>query len=89
MGDPTDNIKALPKKVGDPMIPVEGVARQPYKFTEKIAIAHLDEYGWNWEGVVKIFESRGFGEEEALLNRRLVGMDHWTPKKGVRLWEPK
>ena len=91
-GDPTDNIKALPKKAGDPMIPVEGLEkgkRQPFKVTEKIACELLDEFGWDWQGVVKAFESKGFSEKEAILNRRLVGMDQWHPKKGVKLWKPK
>ena len=91
MGDPTDNIKALPKKIGDKMIPVEGLPkgqRQPYKVTEKIAIELLDEFGWDDDGVLAIFKSRGFGEKERTLNRRLIGMDQWTPKKGLQLWQP-
>ena len=92
MGDPTDNIKALPKKKGDPMIPCilpEGVKRQPFKVTEKLAIDLLDEFGWDWEGVIKAYESKGFSEKEAIVTKRLVSMNHWTPKKGVRLWTPK
>ncbi len=91
MGDSTDNIKALPKKLGDPMIdgiPTPGI-RKPFKVTEKLAMELLDNFGWNWGGVVKSFESKGFGEKEALLNRRLIGMDQWTPKKGVVLWDNK
>lgn len=91
-GDPTDNIKALPKKAGDKMIPIDGLPegqRQPFKVTEKVAIELLDKFGWDDEGVLAIFESKGFGEKERTLNRRLIGMDQWHPKKGIRLWEPK
>jgi len=92
MGDPTDNIKALPKKDGDPMIPVANLPkgqRQPFKVTEKIAIELLDKFGWSDEGVLAVFKSKGFGEKERTLNRRLIGMDQYHPKKGVRLWTPK
>lgn len=91
MGDPTDNIKALPKKAGDPMIPadVPKGTRQPYKVTEKLACGLLDEFGWTWEGVIKAFESKGFGEEEAILNRRLICLNQWTPKHGVKLFKYK
>ena len=92
MGDPTDNIKALPKKAGDPMIPVDNLPqgkRQPYKVTEKIACDILDEFGWCWEGVLKGFESRGFGKKEMELNARLILLDQWSPKKGVKLFKYK
>lgn len=90
-GDPTDNIKALPKKAGDPMIdgiPRTDGTRKPYKVTEKLAIELLDEFGWDWNGIVKAFESKGFSEKEALLTRRLTSMEQWSPKKGVKLWKP-
>ncbi len=91
-GDSTDNIKALPKKAGDEMI--DGIrrtdgTRKPFKVTEKIAIELLDEFGWDEDGVLAIFKSKGFGEKERTLNRRLIGMDQWTPKKGVKLWHPR
>lgn len=91
MGDPVDNIKALPKKAGTPMIPVPNLPegkRQPFKVTEKLAIELLEEFGWDWNGVVVAFESKGFGKKEALLNRRLIDMLQWTPKRGVKLWLP-
>jgi len=94
-GDSTDNIPALPKKKGDSLVygvPTPGI-RKPYKVTEKIAIELLDEFGWNEEGVLKIFESKGFGIKEMTLNRRLIGMDQLrVSKKGkfkLKLWEMK
>lgn len=92
MGDPTDNIKALPKKAGDPMIPVDDLPkgkRQPFKVTEKLACEILDEFGWSWEGVLKGFESRGFGKKEFVLNARLILLDQWHPKHGVKLFKYK
>lgn len=90
MGDPTDNIKALPKIAGGQMI--DGIARKgirkPYKVTEKLAIAILDEFGWSWDGVLKGFESKGFGKQEMTLNARLILLNQWHPKKGVKLWQP-
>jgi hypothetical protein len=92
IGDATDNIKSLPKKAGDPMIPVEGLPkgqRQPFKLTEPMAIKLLDEFGWNWDGVVKIYESKGFSEKEATLNRQLICLNQWSPDEGVILWKSK
>ncbi len=89
-GDSSDNIPALPKKKGDPMVdgvPTPGV-RKPFKVTEKLAIELLDTFGWNEDGVLKAFESKGFGKDERTLNRRLIGMDQWSPKKGIQLWKP-
>lgn len=88
-GDATDNIPALPKNSGNDLVygvPTPGI-RKPFKVTEKLAIELLDNYGWDFDGVVSAFVEKGFGEEEAILNRRLTGMDQWDPKKGVTLWE--
>ena len=91
MGDPTDDIPALPKVKGTGMIPIPNLpkgTRQPFKFTEKLAIAALDKNGWTDEGVLKTFTDLGFGEKERTLNRRLIGLDQWHPKKGITLWKP-
>ena len=53
----------------------------------------LKEFGWTWEGVVKAYDSKGLSEADAILTRRLVGMDqaHLT-KKGkwkCKLWTPQ
>lgn len=92
-GDPDDYIKALPDKKGYGMIPMdplpEGMSRQPFKVSEKKAIDLLDEFGWDWNGVVKAYESKGFTEKDAIFTRRLISMDQWHPKKGVKLWKPK
>lgn len=71
MGDPTDNIKGIPR-VG-----------------EKTAVKLLDEFGWTWVGVIKAYKSKGFSEKEAELNRRLICLNQWTPRKGVRLFKSK
>lgn len=31
----------------------------------------------------------GLGEADAVLTRRLIGMDQWTPENGLKLWENK
>ena len=55
---------------------------------EATAIKLLDYYGWNWEGVVKIYESKGLTLDDAILCKRLTFMQQWTPKKGVVIWQP-
>lgn len=83
-GDPSDDIPGI-----------KGVA-------EKTAIKLLDKYGWDWEGVVASYVnadkpekpgsrkrvSLGLTEEDAILTQRLVCMTQWSPKKGVKLWQP-
>lgn len=89
-GDPSDNIMALPKKAGDPMIdaiPLGNGERKPFKVTEKIAIELLEAHGWHWDGVIRSFEAKGFGKKEAILNRRLIGMDQ-LHRKGKK-WKIK
>ena len=92
MGDPTDNIPALPKKPGDGLIygtPTPG-KRKPFKVTEKIAIELLDEYGWNWDGVVAAFALKEVKVKYAIRNKRLVSMDQARPsKKGGKKWKIK
>lgn len=82
-GDKDDNIPALPKKSGDGLVygvPTPNV-RKPFKVTEKLAIELLDEFGWDWNGVVKSFKSKGLKKEDAILNRQLIGMDQVKRKK--------
>ena len=80
-GDPTDNIKGMPR-VGLPT-----------------AETLLNKYGWDWPGVVMCYESAtktvnkikvslGLGKKEAILTRRLIGMDQWKPKRGIKLFKP-
>jgi 5'-3' exonuclease len=90
MGDSSDNIPALPKKLGDPMIdaiPSKDGKRKPYKVTEKMAIELLDEFGWDWNGVVAAYKSKGFDEKEAIQNRQLIGMDQYNGKK-IKMFKP-
>jgi DNA polymerase-1 len=56
---------------------------------EATAIKLLDKHGWSWDGVVKAYEEKGLTEDDAVLTRRLVGMDQWHKKKGLKLWQPK
>ena len=70
-GDPTDNIKGLPR------------------VAEKTAIKLLDEFGWDWNGIVKAYESKGLTEDDAILTRRLICMNQAKPKKGSKKWTIK
>ena len=70
---------------GDPSDYIEGLPRVGHA----TAIKLLDKYGWNWAGVIAVYESKGMTEKDAFLSRRLIGLDLWTPKKGVKLWKPK
>ena len=82
MGDATDNIRALPKKKGDPMIPIPNhVGRQPFKVTEKLATELLDEFGWDEQGIIKAYESKGHTKKEAELTMRLILVTQWDGKK--------
>jgi DNA polymerase-1 len=56
---------------------------------EKTAIKLLDKYGWSWGGVVKAYEQYGMTEKDAILTRRLVGLDQWTPETGVVLFRSR
>lgn len=45
----------------------------------------------SWENVVRVYESKGFTEEDALLQARIakiLTVDLWCPKTGVKLWLP-
>jgi DNA polymerase-1 len=53
------------------------------------AVKLLDKYGWDWNGVVAAYKEKGLTEKDAILSRRLICLDQWTPKKGVKLWKPK
>ena len=70
--------------MGDPTDNILGIPR----VAEKTAIKLLDEFGWDWQGVVKAYKSKGLVEKDAILTMRLVNLTQWTPKKGVVLWTP-
>lgn len=56
----------------------------------KTAIKLLDKHGWNWDGVVKIYESKEMTEDDALLTARLAYiLRHEDFKEGkIILWTP-
>ena len=56
----------------------------------KTAVKLLDKHGWDWDGVVKIYESKDQTEEDALLNARLAYIlrnKDYTNNE-VQLWTP-
>ena len=79
-----DRFTLIQTLTGDPTDSILGLPR----VAEKTAIKLLDEFGWDWSGVVASYESKGLTEKDAILTRRLIGMDQWHPKKGITLWKP-
>ena len=56
----------------------------------KTAVKLLDKHGWDWNGVVKTYESKGLDEEDALLTARLAYIlrkQNYVNGK-LKLWEP-
>lgn len=70
--------------MGDSTDKIPGIPGVGIKTAEKL----LDQYGATWDGVIAAYESKGLGENEAILTRRLIGMDQWCPEKGIKLWKP-
>ena len=64
---------------GDNIKGIDGVA-------EITATKLLDEHGWNWNGVLEAYKSKGYSGLDAVLTRRLVSMKQWSPKKGLKLF---
>lgn len=56
----------------------------------KTAVKLLDKHGWDWEGVVKIYESKDMTEEDALLTARLAYILRTENFKNgkIILWQP-
>ena len=56
----------------------------------KTAVKLLDKHGWDWGAVVKIYESKGMTEADALLTARLAYIlrkDNFKDGK-IILWKP-
>ena len=79
------NFNLIQTLSGDPVDNIKGLPR----VAEKTAIKLLEKHGWNWDGVLSAYGEKGMTEADAIFTRRLIGMDQWTPKKGLRLWKPK
>jgi len=62
---------------------IKGINRVALTTAEKL----LDG-DYSWDKVVEVYESKGMTETDAILTRRLIGMDQWTPETGVVLWNP-
>jgi 5'-3' exonuclease len=56
----------------------------------KTAVKLLDKHGWNWDGVVKIYKSKGLQEKHALLTARLayILQNKDYDKGKITLWTP-
>jgi DNA polymerase-1 len=56
----------------------------------KTAVKLLDKHGWDWEAIVKIYESKDMTEEDALLTARLAYIlrtENFKDGK-IILWQP-
>lgn len=56
----------------------------------KTAVKLLDKHGWDWDGVVTVYESKGLTEDDALLTARLAYiLQNKDYNKGkIELWNP-
>ena len=79
-----DRFVLLQTLAGDSTDGIKGIPRVAMKTAENL----LTSNGESWDGVVKSYENAGLKLEDAILTRRLVGMDQWDPKSGVQLWLP-
>ncbi len=68
---------------GDPTDSIDGIVG----VGEKTAIKLLDEFGWTWKGIVNIYQDKGYTKDDAILTTRLVSMNQWHPKKGIKLFK--
>jgi len=49
----------------------------------------LDEYGDSWSDILQIYLDKGYDEKYMQTMIRLVAMNQWSPKKGIKLWNLK
>lgn len=88
MGDATDNIKGI-EGLGEKT--VEKLLKDDYTFNRVIEIykginIELDDTRAN-NLVKKAFAANSYSKKDAVLTRRLIGMDQWTPEDGVKLFK--
>ena len=53
----------------------------------KTADKMLRKYGSSYADILKIFALKGHNEKYMVTMTRLVAMNQWTPKKGIKLWK--
>lgn len=74
-------IQCVAGDLGDGIKGIEGVA-------ETTAKVLLDKYGWNWDGVVESYISKGYTKDDAILTARLTSMRQFNGKK-LKLFKGK
>ena len=52
----------------------------------KTAQKLLNKHGERWNDILKIFEARGYTKDYMVTMTRLVAMNQWSPKHGIKLW---
>ena len=83
-----DRFTMLQTLAGDPTDNIKGIKGVGIPTAQKL----LNDYGWDWNGIRAIYSEKGMTEDDAILTRRLVGMDQLKKtKKGwkLRLWKPQ
>jgi len=68
------NLQTLMGDLGDGIPGIFGVGKVK---AEKMLI----EFGSDWKGIVRAYESKGLTEKDAILTRRLIGMDQYDGEK--------
>lgn len=79
-----DRFCMLQTLAGDSTDGIPGIPRVGLKTAENLLVS----CGADWAGIVKAYKNAGLTEDDAILTRRLIGMDQWTKKEGITLWEP-
>ena len=75
-GKEAKHFTLLQSLAGDPADGIPGIHRVGMKTAENLLVSNGD----NWKGVVKSYKNAGLTKKDAILTRRLVGMDQY--KKG-------
>lgn len=77
-----DHFTLLQTLAGDPTDSIPGIPRIGMKTAENLLISNGD----NWGGVVKSYKNAGLTKKDAILTRRLIGMDQYNGKR-IKLWQ--
>ncbi len=78
-----DRFTLLQTLAGDSVDKIPGIPRVGMKTAENILISQ----GATWQGVVNAYQTAGLSEADAIMNRRLVGMDQFNGEE-IELWQP-
>jgi len=72
--DEAEYFTALQTLMGDGGDGIQGI----FRVGEIKGKELLTEFGSDWKGIVKAYQSKGLTEDDAILTRRLIGMDQYN-----------